>query len=318
MRHGRLGYGQQRLLAKVLAEALATRQGRLTLVVVLVLAVAGFFLWQWWEQQHRNAPPPMTNAGHVRLATWNLKQFTERDRAGQSPPDLVTIAKIIREGQFDLVAIQEVQPRTQMVEKLRRQLNEPWRHAVSEVTGNHERYGFLWRGDRIELVEGPKLIEAADASVFRRVPAMATFRAGNFDFTVISVHLYYGDKANNPQRQGEAAAVARFARDWQARETEKDLIILGDFNEMRANGNMHLFEAAGFERLNREATNLSSTEVYDNLLINPRFTREYAQRVGVVRFDEMHFANRDKEAAESVSDHRPVWGDFDTTGPDDD
>jgi endonuclease/exonuclease/phosphatase family metal-dependent hydrolase len=38
----------------------------------------------------------------------------------------------------------------------------------------------------------------------------------------------------------------------------------------------------------------------------------------VVRFDQTHFPGDRDRAAETVSDHRPVWADFVTTLPDDD
>jgi hypothetical protein len=70
--------------------------------------------------------------------------------------------------------------------------------------------------------------------------------------------------------------------------------------------------------LNRDATNLSSSEIYDNLLIDPHFTKEWTGAAGTWRFDEMDYANDDKLAAEFVSDHRPAWAEFSTAGPDDD
>jgi endonuclease/exonuclease/phosphatase family metal-dependent hydrolase len=176
----------------------------------------------------------------------------------------------------------------------------------------------LYRSDRVELLDGPRLAEGAETSVFDRRPAVATFKAGNFDFILMTAHLWYGEKANNPRRRAEAAALARMAAELAARGPERDVIVLGDFNEMRTGGNLHFFEEQGWVRLNREATNLGSNEVFDNVLIDPRYTREFAGTAGVVRFDETIYGNDDKQAMEAVSDHRPVWADFATTLPDDD
>ncbi len=317
------------MAADVLGRLLADPRGRLVLLVVVVLGAIAYGGWYLWQQRANRVPPAdqaasapgaTQQSGRIRIATWNLRKFSERDAAGQNPPDLVSIARIIKEGGFDVVAVQEVQRQGQVVERLRRQLNEPWRHAVTEATGNNERYAFLYRADRVELLDVPRLIDpgSADVSAFDRRPAVATFKAGAFDFTLVTVHLWYGDKANNPRRRQEAAALARIAADLAARGPERDVVVLGDFNEMRANGNLHLFEAQGWARLNREATNLGSNEVYDNVLIDPRRTAEYAGQVGVVRFDETLFAGDDKRASADVSDHRPVWADFATAGRDDD
>ena len=317
---------QEKLVAEVFARLLADPRARVVLLVVLLgvgLALCGYWIW---ERAHRGPQTvavsvPGTNpAGRVRIATWNLRKFSERDKAGEHPPDLVTIANIIRENGFDLLAIQEVQQQGQMAQKLRRQLNEPWRVQITDPTGTreHERYAFLYRSDRVELLDGPKLIGGSEAGNFERVPAMATFRSGNFDFILVTAHLWYGTKANNARRRNEAAALARFARDLAANGPEKDVIVLGDFNEMRSSGNLGLFENEGWVRLNQEPTNLGSSEVFDNILIDPTHTREFAGSVGVVKFDQALFANDHKRAADEVSDHRPVWADFSTVMGDDD
>ena len=315
---------EEALAAREIARLLNTPGGPKVLLVVAVIAVV--ILAAIWVKEkldarraQGSAPPPATQPTHttgpIRIATWNLRKFSERT---DNPPDLVTIAKIIRSSNFDLVVIQEVQRTGQVVERLRRQLNEPWRHAVSAQTGNNERYGVLYREDRVEMIEGPQLLAGPDAAVFDRAPMLAGFRAGAFDFTVVSVHLWYGDKANNPRRQGEAQTLARVASDLALRGPERDIIVLGDFNEMRANGNLHYFEAIGWRKLNAEYTNLGSKEVYDNLLIDPRHTSEFTGATGAVPFDELYFNNDDRAAVLSVSDHRPAWAEFATAGPDDD
>jgi endonuclease/exonuclease/phosphatase (EEP) superfamily protein YafD len=306
---------------------LADRRGRMWLLgILIVFAVVAGGWWVYQRARERGGPtassfPGATAAathpqGRVRIATWNLRKFSDRV---DHPPDLVTIARIIQENSFDLLAIQEVQQQGQIVQKLRRQLNEPWRVEITAQTGNHERYAFLYRSDRVELIEGPRLAEGPDAAVFDRRPANATFKSGNFDFMLLTAHLWYGEKANNAKRRAEAEALVRIAAGIAQRGAEKDLIVLGDFNEMHNGaGNLHLFEEQGWIRLNREATNLGSSEAFDNMLIDPRFTREFAGSVGVVRFDELLYGNDDKRAMEDVSDHRPLWADFSTAGPDDD
>jgi endonuclease/exonuclease/phosphatase family metal-dependent hydrolase len=292
------------------------RAARIRLAVALIVFCM-WVVWAWRQKQAEQAArPTTTTSSTIRIATWNLRKFSERDGAGQYPPDLVEIAGIIKAAQFDLIAIQEVQREGQIVEKLRRQLNEPWRHVVSERTGNNERYAFLYRGDRVDIVDGSaKLIVGPETVVFDRVPFAASFRAGNFDFMLVTVHLSFADHA---RRAAEATALAGLARRMVESGSEKDLIVLGDFNEQRQRPNLGLFERDGWMKLNRDATNLGSSEVYDNLLIDRRFTGEWTGVAGTWRFDEMDYANDDKAASELVSDHRPAWGEFGVVGPDDD
>jgi len=132
---------------------------------------------------------------------------------------------------------------------------------------------------------------------------------------LLTVHLSYTDHA---RRAAEAGALASLARRMVDGSSEKDLIVLGDFNEQHQRGNLHIFEEQGWTKCNRDATNLSSSETYDNLLIDRRFTKEWTGVAGTWRFDEMDYANDDKTATEFVSDHRPAWGEFSIVGPDDD
>src|ERR1051325_5483674 len=293
------------------------RQTGLIWAAVILVALCMWAAWAWRVGEARQVVPPANTApSTIRIATWNLRKFSERSGAGQYPPDLVEIAKIIRAAKFDLIAIQEVQREGQIVEKLRRQRSEPWRHVVSDGTGNHERYAFLWRGNRVDMVDGSAhLILGAETAVFDRAPFRAGFKAGRFDFVLVTVHLSY---TNHERRASEGSALAGLARRMVDGGSEKDLIVLGDFNEQHQRGNLHLFEEQGWTKINREATNLSSTETYDNLLIDLKYTREWTGVAGTWRFDEMDYANDDKVATEYVSDHRPAWGEFSTAGPDDD
>jgi endonuclease/exonuclease/phosphatase family metal-dependent hydrolase len=312
---------QERAAADVLRFFLSPGHAGTKIALLLLIVALSLGYWFW---QHSRAPsnssaaPPPTSTSRIRIATWNLRKFSERDRPGQHPPDLVAIARIIKDANFDLLAVEEVQQQGQIVQKLRRELNEPWRHAVSDRTGNNERYAFLWRADRIEALDEPQLYAGPSAESFSRVPAVARFKSGQFDFIVVAVHLWYGDKANNPQRRTEMQALTRVVQELTSHGSEKDVIVLGDFNEVKSDGNLPVFESIGWKRLNNDPTNLGSSEAFDNILIDPRFTREATNQAGVIRFDETLYANDDARAAQDLSDHRPVWADFTTTGPDDD
>ncbi len=273
-------------------------------VIVVMATIAGFILWQ------RSQRWPMATGPSVRVATWNLKKFSERAR-----PDLVTIAKIIQQENFDLVAIQEVQQQGQAVQRLRRQLGEPWRHVVSDPAGDGERFAFIYKANVMEPVDEPRLLDAPGAEVFARRPWIGAFKAGQFDFALVTVHLSWGDV---DRRRSEAQALAQIVQQMARTGPERDIIVLGDFNEQKGKENLTCFASAGWIALNTRPTNLSSREVYDNLLINRDHTREWSGRVGVVPFDETMFDNDDPRAGDDVSDHRPVWADFATTGADDD
>jgi endonuclease/exonuclease/phosphatase family metal-dependent hydrolase len=289
---------EQQLAGQAARQMMRTPAGRAAL---LVLALVVGVLWCGKRAWNSFLRPRHPVGPTVRLATWNLRQFSDRPNI-----DLRGIASTINQSHFDLVAIQEVKQDGEEVDRLLNVLGAPWRAAsMSPMTGNHERFAFIYNGDHVQEVGRPHFIEDSDARVFDRVPYQETFRAGNFDFTLITVHLSYGD---TQRRRREAEELASYAQRLAHTSSDKDVIVLGDFNE-QGSGNLHFFEQAGWESLNHEPTNLSSSETYDTLLIDPRNTREWSGVSGAMIF----IGN-----SETVSDHRPAYADFVTNLPDDD
>lgn len=300
----------------------------LLLVFFLALIVLGAWLYQQSlrhkESSPAPAPAPQTTSTEgvpstIRIATWNLRHF-----GGQTTTDYRVVSKIITDNHFDVVAIQEVQKDGRGVDTLLNTLGFPWRStSLSPESRSGERLAFIYRGDHLQEVGKPEVLPNASPGNFERVPYCATFKAGNFDFQLITVHLTWGDVA---QRQQEAAELAKLLPRMAGAgvgvgaggQVERDLIILGDFNEQRTRPNLHYFADANWETLVTDYTNLSSKETYDHILINATYTKEYDGSTGVYHFDEDLFKNQDKEAVKTVSDHRPAWADFKTTLPDDD
>src|SRR5687767_10896988 len=93
---------EEALAAREVARLLNTPGGPKVLLVLALLAVIALAaLWVKEKLDARraqgSAPPPATQPTHttgpIRIATWNLRKFSDR---ADNPPDLVTIAKIIR------------------------------------------------------------------------------------------------------------------------------------------------------------------------------------------------------------------------------
>ena len=298
-------------IGSVVNELSRTRQGRRALAALAVVAVLLLVAWQGWLfwQNHARLRHPVGPA--VRVATWNLRQFSERRNI-----DLRAIAEVIRASGFDVLAVQEVKRQGEQVDALLNELGTPWRAtSLSGVTGNHERFVFLYNADHVREVGAAHFVDSAEATVFDRRPYQASFRAGQFDFTLVTVHLSFEDRA---RRRRETEALVGVARDVAAASAEKDVIVLGDFNAENPQA-LSPFDRAGWQSLNRSPTNLGSSEVYDTLLIDPGLTREWDGAAGAVSFDDILPQYRDdRTARERVSDHRPAYADFVTTLPDDD
>ena len=287
-----------------------TRCGRrmLALVgVVLVLVLASHWLWDSYLRPRHPVGPA------VRVATWNLRQFSDRRDV-----DLAAVAEVIRASSFDVVAIQEVKREGRQVDALLNELGSPWRAtSISDVTGNYERFVFLYHGDHVRVVPGThaRFVGPARGAVFDRRPYQATFRAGQFDFTLVTVHLSWDDR---DRRRRESEALAPLAAEVASESAEKDVILLGDFNAQSPR-DLQPAVSGGLLVLNRDATNLGGTEAYDTLLIDPRHTGEWDGTAGAVNFDDIIPRYRDDAAARRrVSDHRPAYADFVTNLGDDD
>jgi endonuclease/exonuclease/phosphatase family metal-dependent hydrolase len=272
-------------------------------VIVAVLGFGGYWLWQNYLRPRHPVGPT------VRLATWNLRQFSE----GRKRVDLPRIASIIRDNRFDLVAIQEVKKDGELVDRLVGELGTPWKAArFSDTSGNYERFAFIFNADHVQEIGTPHFIATTDAVIFDRTPYQDTFRSGNFEFTLVEVHLSY---TNTERRSQEAQAMARFAKRLEQTGNERDVIVCGDFNEEPPHLNLHYFTDEGWESLNHDPTNLGSTQVFDTFVIDPDQTKEWSGIAGSVHFDEQVYGNDDKRAEDEVSDHRPAYADFVTNLP---
>ena len=94
-----------------------TQEGRralAALVVVLLLALAANWAWDRYLRPRHPVGPA------VRIATWNLRQFSERRDA-----DLGAIAEVLRTSAFDVVAVQEVKRDGREVDALLNVLGSP-------------------------------------------------------------------------------------------------------------------------------------------------------------------------------------------------
>jgi endonuclease/exonuclease/phosphatase family metal-dependent hydrolase len=310
-RRRRRSEGPEAVIGPVVSELSRTRGGRralAALAVVALLAFAGHWLWE----NHLRPRHPVGPA--VRVATWNLRHFSERPNV-----DLGAIAEVIRASSFDVVAVQEVKKDGRQVDALLNVLGSPWRAtSLSDTTGNHERFVYLYHGDHVQEVReagGARFAASPQAGVFARTPYQATFRAGQFDFTLVTVHLSFEDRA---RRRRETESLPALARDVAGASAEKDVIVLGDFNAQSPR-DLQPLESAGLRVLSRAATNLGSTEAYDTLVIDPAPTREWNGEAGAVNFDDILPQYKDDaEARRRVSDHRPAYADFVTNLPDDD
>ena len=202
-------------------------------------------------------------------------------------------------------------------QKILAQMGKMYDYEFSPAVGRgvKERYAFLYRSKLVSVVrQGELYPDTADGKDdFIRDPYWATFRAGEFDFSVIAVHVIWGERV--AQRKAEVKALADVYRYVQeANGAEEDVLLVGDFNRNPTDADAYsrIMTIPSMTRLFDfpQKSHIKDTSLYDNIFFQKDHFTEYLNRSGIDRFDETDFGNDDKAANLAVSDHRPVWAVF--------
>jgi endonuclease/exonuclease/phosphatase family metal-dependent hydrolase len=275
------------------------------------------------------------------LATWNIANLGEQDR---QDVHLKIIAEII--SWFDIVAVQETKENYEHFKKIVGSAGSKYKFIFSDQSGNKERLAFIYDSSKLKVLEEVaqyaippsdysdiKITGVSSAfSGFDRSPYLVSFAAGKFQFTLMTVHLYYGKDADAKslnRRCLEAYAVARWA-DLRSKSKYtyngiKDVFALGDFNLPKRDTNDAIYKALvkrGLQLPDHTSlvySNISNDEQYDQIAFLPG-TKSRIVNDGVFPFDNAVFADiwQTKTHTEFrgyikyyISDHRPMWMELD-------
>lgn len=276
--------------------------------------------------------PPSQLDETLNVATWNIREFGRRERMDAS---LHFIAEII--GQFDLVAVTELRDDLRELARVLEYLGPYWRAVFSDYNtdgaGNNERIAYVY-DKRTAVFTGL----AAEADPYRekvegryvseidwwRSPYMASFRAGNFDFVLITAHIRWGERVSD--RKPPLAELAKWvdARSKEATATDKDIIVVGDFNIPSVGSSTYkALTSLGLKMpkalVGAHGTNLAKKMRYDQILHLERTEGRFTDNAGVLDFYDGDFSplypgvskTKDQFTYE-LSDHLPLWVQVDT------
>jgi endonuclease/exonuclease/phosphatase family metal-dependent hydrolase len=264
---------------------------------------------------------------NVLIASWNIAQFsnTKKQRALQYIADVCE--------RFDIVAIQEVKSNLQGLARLQKLLPGNYQILVSDPTGNNERMAFLY--DKRTVVSTGLVCEIAFSGTiaspnvfqFQRSPYCASFRAGRFDFTLVSVHIAEGSghgAAGTALREREIQELVRFIKREAGRAKgfvfDPDFFLVGDFN-IQTDGDRFFRALTGGEEprftmppgMNRLGTNFDQTKTFDKIAWIPSDDFEFTGKFGAIPFGEVLYREAGQPAGAArreVSDHLPLWAEF--------
>lgn len=207
---------------------------------------------------------------------------------------------------------------------------------VSDPTGNNERMAFLYdkrtvisTGLVCEIVF-PGVIEHPEVFQFQRTPYCASFRAGRFDFTMVSVHIAEGSshgEVGTSLRQKEIEELVKFIKHEAKRAKgsvfDPDFFLVGDFN-IQHDGDRFFRALTGdveprFKMpvgMNTLKTNFDQTKTFDKIAWVPSDEFEFTGKFGVVPFGDVLYkepGQPPKAARKEISDHLPLWAEFRVT-----
>ncbi len=270
------------------------------------------------------APPAPSPANVLRVGAFNIQVFGQTKLAKEDVVDvLVETAR-----QFDVLVVQEVRDSSETVaDEFLARLNDGAEQEYAMVegerlgrTGSKEQYVIYYIPTRVQLVGNPFTLPDPD-DVFEREPLVASFRADNFDFTLLACHIKPDDADAELVALRDAALSVL-----EAIPGEQDMIFLGDLN---ADGSyldedQRLFEilpAGEFDVVisNDMVTTTVTRNTYDRIVLRPATSgHEYIlNSAQAFRFDDfLGLTNR--TFVKSVSDHYPVFARFRTDLEDDD
>ena len=239
------------------------------------------------------------NRGHENLVigSWNIRAFDEG--APRRDESYHYIAEII--DHFDICAVQEVKQDIEPLKRLVRHLGPNWSYFVTDVTegrlGNKERQAFIFNTDRVQFrnVVGEITLskdELIDGDQIARTPFFASFQAGWFRFTLVSVHIIFGeDKA---KRRAEIAALSKRINK-RAKTDGEVYVLIGDMNiEKREDDIFKGLSDHGLTVPFFGPTNLGGTKYYDQIAFTGDRVKTHLVRSGAIDWRGDVYGDADK------------------------
>lgn len=277
------------------------------------------------------------DADHLLAATWNIANFGVQQRRDR---DHAVIAEIL--SWFDVIAIQECRENFGGLFDVHAKLPPAYRVILSDVAGNNERMAFLYDSQKLKLLEEVGEIAFPPSYYnkiklpgnplkfvgFDRTPYLVSFEAGETSFTLVNVHLFFGDNkpASLNRRALETFAVAKWCdqRKKSHFSFTRELLAMGDFNMPKSEPGDPIYSALTSlglelpEHSTQIASAIASDANYDQIAFLPDTTRDhFTGAKGVFDYDTAIFpelwgngknkGNFNAYLRYYISDHRPMW-----------
>ena len=288
------------------------------------------------------APDVCKDGKCIQIGSYNIEYlggrrapFDNTPRGDRTDEQLDQLAKRVAETlDLEIVVFEEINTKSDQWAKLKEKLAKYGYKFFEGTTSDRNQFVVMaWDADEVTLIDdSAKELDVRNSFDLGnacklpglRKPIVARFKAGEFDFWLIGVHLksQVGDKnCNDRVRTEQCKDLVKKIDEMVDKSGERDVIIVGDFNARVGNETLKPLYNAGFTPQmkflmpesakgsfvkNRELTD--STELIDQILLRYRDTREVVKNSScVMRLDSPE--ERKKYIIEQ-SDHVPAWESF--------
>lgn len=312
---------------------------------------------------------PRSRPGRLLLASWNIANLGAQ---GRTSNDRLLISHILR--RFDLIAVQEVNDNFRDFAEVVKKMGSAFDYVMTDTAGNNERLAYVFRKSKVrptnlfgELALRPREYPKRTVKVrwvddnrrdrvqtfkrfrftpFDRNPFIGSFTAGNINFTLANVHLYFG-KFQNSKTEEERKKYARRVLEiyalsrWSDRRLnkqttyDKDIVLLGDMNVPAMEPKESTYKALvkfGWKPVDyvskTAGSNLGNDKTYDQMAFAPGSIGRRVKNRDVFDFDNAVFKPLWKGLSDRLSrrraisrfnayvrhhlsDHRPLWVELD-------
>ena len=288
----------------------------LGLICIIAATVASFYILLQQDSVEERTT--------AKIAAFNIQVFGRAKR--QKEDVMAVLTKIVRE--FDIVLVQEIRDSSEQtapyfLQRINEMEGPKYNHIRSERLGrttSKEAYAYFYNSETMKFIQGSDYIYNDVNDVFEREPYIASFKSGNFDFTLVGVHTKPDDAYYEISNLTLVVSSIQ-----EVRPNEKDIIVMGDLN---ADGKYFdeddissPFRASEFYWLitNNMDTMTKTDYTYDRIvLLNTTLNHEYVAGAARVFYFDQEYGIDNATFVGEISDHYPVFAEYEINLVDDD
>jgi len=261
------------------------------------------------------------------VGTFNIAWLGDgiNDRENRNEEDYKRIAKVITEVNADIIGLQEIE-NSAALEKLCQFLSDY--KFIIKKSSSEQNVALLYKESiEISAIEEYKPLDVKAGRT--RQGLVAYCKKGNFDWTMMIVHLKSTSRYDSTEEMRvESRNVRRLQTkvlsqwiDSIIQKKEKDIIIVGDFNDFPARKKEPtlnpLLENPNIEFITKERRSCKDEKLFsiDHIVVSQSAKKRFIiGSDGVYNF----YASETQENGRKISDHCPIFSRFEITSLDND